>query len=317
MVDYRSLSADELLTALEQAGRTPDLDLIRTCLERKEELTPGLLEMLAGGVEKDWEPDDPRWYREIHAGLLLIAFREPAALPIFAEIFRDEERENLIEWFSTELPAYGPAATQMTIDLLNDDSAYEFARIVSTEMLAAIAWHHPDERERILEALRALLPPLAEDGTLALPPGSRRQDIWTWVASALADLRDTVSQPQVFALYKRGLIDDSVMGGLEDYLAKFEPDAHPPLAASYEYDILKTYEGLHQQAAREAKWRAEAAQRAPTSQPVPTPSVLQTTGVSQPTQRKQRTRSRRKVGRNDPCPCGSGRKYKHCCGKRR
>ena len=21
----------------------------------------------------------------------------------------------------------------------------------------------------------------------------------------------------------------------------------------------------------------------------------------------------KKVGRNDPCPCGSGRKYKHCC----
>jgi preprotein translocase subunit SecA len=22
-----------------------------------------------------------------------------------------------------------------------------------------------------------------------------------------------------------------------------------------------------------------------------------------------------KVGRNDPCPCGSGKKFKHCCGK--
>ena len=22
-----------------------------------------------------------------------------------------------------------------------------------------------------------------------------------------------------------------------------------------------------------------------------------------------------KVGRNDPCPCGSGRKYKQCCGR--
>jgi len=22
-----------------------------------------------------------------------------------------------------------------------------------------------------------------------------------------------------------------------------------------------------------------------------------------------------KVGRNDPCPCGSGKKYKHCHGK--
>ena len=22
------------------------------------------------------------------------------------------------------------------------------------------------------------------------------------------------------------------------------------------------------------------------------------------------------VGRNDPCPCGSGRKYKHCCARK-
>jgi len=309
VVDYRSLSAEELLAELEQAGRTPDLDLIRACLERREELTPGLLEMLAGGVDEDWEPDDPRWYREVHAGLVLIAFREPAALPIFAEIFRDEERENLIEWFDTELPAYGPAATQMAIDLLNDDSAYDYARAAAPEMLSAIALHHPGERERILEALRAQLPPLREDGTL--PPGIRFQEIWTWVASALANLRDTVSQPQGVALYKRGLIDEAVMGGLEDYLAEFEPDARPPLAALYEYDVLKTYEGLHQQAARETQWRAK------TVQPVLTPSVLQTTGSSQPTQHKQRTHSKRKVGRNDPCPCGSGRKYKHCCGKKR
>jgi len=26
-------------------------------------------------------------------------------------------------------------------------------------------------------------------------------------------------------------------------------------------------------------------------------------------------RSSMKIGRNDPCPCGSGKKYKHCCGK--
>ena len=26
-------------------------------------------------------------------------------------------------------------------------------------------------------------------------------------------------------------------------------------------------------------------------------------------------RAAQKVGRNDPCPCGSGKKYKHCCGK--
>lgn len=26
-------------------------------------------------------------------------------------------------------------------------------------------------------------------------------------------------------------------------------------------------------------------------------------------------RSEKKVGRNDPCPCGSGKKYKQCCGR--
>ena len=25
--------------------------------------------------------------------------------------------------------------------------------------------------------------------------------------------------------------------------------------------------------------------------------------------------NKKKVGRNEPCPCGSGKKYKHCCGK--
>jgi len=24
---------------------------------------------------------------------------------------------------------------------------------------------------------------------------------------------------------------------------------------------------------------------------------------------------KKKIGRNEPCPCGSGKKYKRCCGK--
>jgi preprotein translocase subunit SecA len=28
----------------------------------------------------------------------------------------------------------------------------------------------------------------------------------------------------------------------------------------------------------------------------------------------QTVRSGKKVGRNDPCPCGSGKKFKKCCG---
>lgn len=31
--------------------------------------------------------------------------------------------------------------------------------------------------------------------------------------------------------------------------------------------------------------------------------------------KKIQAKSKKKVGRNDPCPCGSGKKYKQCCGK--
>lgn len=27
----------------------------------------------------------------------------------------------------------------------------------------------------------------------------------------------------------------------------------------------------------------------------------------------QKVREHKKIGRNDPCPCGSGKKYKNCC----
>ena len=41
-----------------------------------------------------------------------------------------------------------------------------------------------------------------------------------------------------------------------------------------------------------------------------------THGGEAPAERRPVVRKEVKVGRNDPCPCGSGKKYKQCCGKR-
>jgi SEC-C motif len=40
------------------------------------------------------------------------------------------------------------------------------------------------------------------------------------------------------------------------------------------------------------------------------PSILPTRSTPPPL-----TRERPRAGRNSPCPCNSGRKYKHCCGR--
>ena len=42
--------------------------------------------------------------------------------------------------------------------------------------------------------------------------------------------------------------------------------------------------------------------------------VFASAGGEQP-KKKQPVKAEKQVGRNDPCPCGSGKKYKYCCGK--
>jgi uncharacterized protein YecA (UPF0149 family) len=319
MGEYGSLSADELLAALEQADRAVDLDLIRVCLERREALTPALLKALEDGPDLDWEDDDPRWFLEIHAGFLLCAYREPAALPVFGRVLRDPDRENMLEWLAFDFPtAYGPAAIPMLLALLYDEDAYSYARTTAMAMLVVVAQGHPEERERIVAAFRSFLPALAEDGTL--PPGTQDWEYWTWIALSLADLKDEESQLQVLALYRAGLMDEMVMGDEQQYLDYFNQEHDEP---PRHYDVLEVYERLHRQAARQAEWEAEAAEQRELTR-------LQVEEARLAAERAERERLERersvhaslstsrtalvrpKIGRNDPCWCGSGKKYKRC-----
>ena len=43
--------------------------------------------------------------------------------------------------------------------------------------------------------------------------------------------------------------------------------------------------------------------------------ITGTSGATDGSEKKRPVKKEKKIGRNDPCPCGSGKKYKHCCGK--
>jgi preprotein translocase subunit SecA len=83
-----------------------------------------------------------------------------------------------------------------------------------------------------------------------------------------------------------------------------------------------------QEQVEEAERRAEEAARAVknvqyqhASYPTPgaadgsEPAGVAIAAAAAPAEAQPYTRSTQKVGRNDPCPCGSGRKYKQCHGK--
>jgi preprotein translocase subunit SecA len=65
-------------------------------------------------------------------------------------------------------------------------------------------------------------------------------------------------------------------------------------------------------------YRASIAKRGetPPGQAAPTPAPTPIQAQAQGGDGKKRPKvAGKKVGRNDPCPCGSGKKYKHCCGR--
>jgi hypothetical protein len=57
---------------------------------------------------------------------------------------------------------------------------------------------------------------------------------------------------------------------------------------------------------------------APPAPPLPSPTApppeMAMRAEAEPPRTMPVRRDGKKVGRNDPCPCGSGKKYKKCCG---
>jgi uncharacterized protein YchJ len=290
MSKYQTYTTEELLAAIETAGRTPDLDLIHTILDGQADVTPGLLYMFHDALNDDWEnEDDPRWYRLVHAGMLLLAFREEAALPVFHDLYL--YHEDWLEWFETDPYYFGPAAIDTFAKVARTDTGPEwhFGRALATGVLGQIGLHFPEAKEETAAALRAMLPPLRPDGTLDLPDDVEIDLNWTNAIGDLAYLRDVASRPQIEALFDAGYVDEMFIDKAY-YLSCLEGDG---LDHRRHFDIIAHYEHMRDEAER-AHERAE-----------------------QEARRKQREEHRGKfgkVGRNEPCPCGSGKKYKRCHG---
>lgn len=309
-MSFTELTTEQLVEALKTAGLAPDLDLLRACLAREDDLRPPLLEMLAtdpyDAYDLPLDSEDPRTVADLHAGHLLLAFQEPAALPIFAAIYRNEARENLIEWFNPWLHEFGAAAVAPFLEVMADEDVSWFGRAAATELLSAIGQRFPGTRPTIVSALREILPDLAEGRTL--PEDGEPDEIWSWIAVTLSELDAQEALPQVKALFHAGLLDPDLTGDLEEYLERFGGAGEEPRP----FNLLDTYRYLHHRVKQqEARQRAEraAARKRGTVEAAPS-SEHERSAPGEPS-----VRSVPKVGRNDPCPCGSGRKYKHCHGR--
>ena len=73
-------------------------------------------------------------------------------------------------------------------------------------------------------------------------------------------------------------------------------------------------QGIHEDTLR-GLFHVKLRQSAPQRVQVARETKAQAPSDSGEQKRPARKTANEKIGRNDPCPCGSGKKYKNCCGK--
>ena len=273
---------DRLLKLGRPPGDATSVDCAALGLERAH--IPELIRM-ATDAELNGEPtDSPIAYAPIHAWRALGQLRaEEAIVPLLGLLRRIDEDQD--DWVGEDLPEMlaeiGPAAIPAVTEYLADASHGEWARVAATSALESIVKLHPDSRTDCVARLSAQLARFDEQS----------QELNASLVLSLVKTRAVEALAEIERAFASGRVDESVNGDWED--AQIELG-------------LKTTREHPAKPNRLTKWREEYL-----AQMAMNDAIDEVNGYDGPGEPYV---APPKVGRNDQCPCGSGKKFKKCCG---
>ena len=200
--------------------------------------------------------------------------------PLLSLLRRVDELED--DWIGEDVPQalaeIGAPAVTPTADYLADASHGQWARYSATEILAKIGLAHPDTRTACILRLTAQLALFRE----------QTEEFNAFLVGALMDLHAVEAVAIIEAAFANACVDEGCCGDWEAVAfelglpANLPPPRRPALAPTVALQLED--DDVYDEAAE-----PDASSDA---------SVL----------------PRPQAGRNDPCPCGSGKKFKKCCG---
>jgi hypothetical protein len=322
------MTPDEILRLFQNVPDKCDFAPYETALlaaaAQREVLTPELIAAL------DRVSANPAHYLKhqgeclhLFAIYLLAQFRETRALDAFIRFFSlpGEQALDLTGDMVTENGAAIFASVcggdpAPLLRLAHDEAVNEFVRGQAIDgLLVQCVWGERP-REAVIADLRGLFATLSKPGDAC---------VWAELVCAVNDFNALELLPEVRHAFAENLVDEGVIG-LEDIdpAVKREPRGYTPPNCEELYkwfcernapiDAVNECSGwlcFRDEADETDDWNdgldqdddspeaiANALLETPLFQPPSTPYVAPP-----------------KTGRNDPCPCGSGKKYKKCCGK--
>ncbi|MBU0569732.1 DUF1186 domain-containing protein [Patescibacteria group bacterium] len=271
-----------------------DRGILRKILELKEKVIPDLESMLDDVIENDTtyaNDESVSAYTPTHALHLLGELQSERSLPTILKIL--SQPEDFLEfWFSDalteELWEIVYKCSQNSLDKLEDflksNTTYLYARTAVAKGAVQVALYHPGKRKEIIKiakrAIKATIPYIGKSKKKLNIFGHEIDEAKSYIAflvSDIDDLEEKSLKPYILDLFDRNLVDTSII----DKESIGEKHSFP--VKKEVKSIFDRYDGLERMFNR----NEESA----------IPSVVKN----------------KKVERNKPCPCGSGKKYKKCC----
>ena len=291
MSAYRDSTTTQLVTELISSKRAVSPHLAQEIATR-ENVLPALQHILqdasywsSRGPGGGWVP--------IHAIHILPLIKTPAALELLLTTMIVKNLE--LSDFLTEntpalLAAFGEPAIDQLKNFIKDEAHETYARISACTALSVIAHRHIARAGSIGDFLLHVME-TTRDKTLAAFAvievlSLAGDDVFSRIYAAYDAGKintDTLPQTEVERVFGNVPGEQNYSNYLWNPLDYFSPEKRPEHSSFYDPRPI--------------------AQR--TSRPSPTHAQQASRGVPNRT---------RKIGRNGPCPCGSGRKYKKCCG---
>jgi hypothetical protein len=296
---------DAIVREFAQAGDVLPRDAMHRAIADWETAAPALLAVLdayAEGRDRSEAARDATFFI-LH---LAAQARERRAFPAVCRLARDGEAmeealgDGITETLTAILIGTFDGSLERLQSVIDDEAADEMVRSAALDALTWLTATGAVPREATAAYLRAL------------HAGMRPQAasfVWFGWQQAVALLGLEDLEPLVADAFERELIDPTIMD-LED----FEEDLRAACAAEAHADPAGFLAGrniapLEDAVAELSRWHAfseayrrEKAEAAARADPVPEAAWPQPA-----------VNPFRGVGRNDPCPCGSGRKFKKCC----
>jgi hypothetical protein len=239
----------------------------------------------------------------IYAMYLLALFRETRAYPVLVRIFSrpgefpfDLVGDVAAQDLGRILASVSGGDTSGMAELIENEQANEYVRAVALDGLVSLVTTGQRSRGEVMAYFLQLFQKLERN------PGMQ----WVGLANVCADLWPKEALEELERAFEDGLVDpDSVRWeDIQEALERGEQAAMQH--ARYREPVITDL-------ARAMGWMQCFHERERYDEPDDLDGYPMQTPSSEWVPAPIR-RAEPKVGRNEPCPCGSGKKFKKCCG---